>query len=379
MIIVHVAPPFLAIDKTMKYGGTEREILSLSRKQEEAGYHTKILAPADSTVDGLIPTTRSIGVDEIYTPTLDKHKVRANSWGKLEHVAKVLEYNTTNDDLFFHVHDDYLVPFLPLLKVPSVVTLHSPYEDFWPAEEYPELMAKTRNLIALSQSHKRIYESYGYTIRGVVYNGIDVENFPFSVQKDDYLLSLSAIATHKGQKVAVDVALASRRNLIIAGNIGDQDYFNREIKPHLHYDLSSSEDKLAAYRALPPGRKVVYVGAVNDEQKKPLLARASAFLMPILWEEPFGLVVVESLACGTPVIAFSRGSMPELIQSGKTGYLCTTPAEMVQTLERITSIEHALCRRDVEERFSSNKAAQEYLTLYQEIAGTNFLQHKPNK
>jgi glycosyltransferase involved in cell wall biosynthesis len=366
--VVHVAPPFLPLDPQMKYGGIERVILSLLSKQKEiSGHDILVIAPSDSTIAGLIPTVRSIGVADIYSTMIDKDEVRKNTWVKMEHVAAVLNQMQNNHDTVFHLHDDYLLPFAVNTCAPFVMTLHSPYEEFWTTETSPDVVREARGLVAISRKQKEIFESHGYQVLDVIYNGIDVELHQHSAQKDDFLLTLSAIAPHKGQHIAIDISKASGKPLIIAGNIANTQYHEAKVRPHIQYDLSCEADKLTAYRALPHGQKIVYVGPVDDEQKKPLYAKAEAFLMPILWEEPFGLVAVEALAGGTPVITMNRGALPEIVQNGETGYICDNVREMIHAVSRLHRISPHMCRRSAEERFSSKKMAERYLEIYAKI------------
>ena len=368
MKIIHVAPPFLPLDSNMDYGGTERVIISLINKELRSGLNqVQVIAPQDSTLSGLLPTISSIGVDEIYQEATPKIKVRFNSWAKMANVGKVLEYAAQNRTSVFHVHDDLLVPFFPQIGNQVLMTLHSPYEEFWMTEEFPGIEKIARNLVAISNKQKQIYQSHNYSIREVIYNGIDIENHPYSYLKDDFLLSLGAIVPHKGQYQAIQIAKSTDNSLILAGNIGNQIYFDREIKPHIEYDLSDQLDKLAAYRQLPLRPKIVYVGSVNDVQKLPLYAQAKAFLMPVSWEEPFGLVAIEALAGGTPVIATARGALPELIDSGRTGFLCNTPAEMSEALRSIKNINPQDCRRYVEDNFSLDMTVRKYLEPYHQV------------
>ena len=370
MKIIHIAPPFLALKEGMEYGGTERDILALNKKQREQGLETRIIATSDSTLnrtDTLLPTVDSIGVADIYDQNLTSSAHRSNTYAKLEHCAAVMRYVSNEPEAFLHVHDDYLLPFLNLLPNPSLLNIHGDYETFWQPEKHPLLMRGYSPLIAISHSHKKIFESHGFSIKGVVYNGIPIESFPFRDRKREYLLTLSAIAPHKGQKTAVSVAQALGRDLIIAGNVVDQAYFC-SFKDAIAHDLSSHSHKLSAYLELPANPKIVYVGSVNDEQKKPLFSHAKAFLMPIEWEEPLGLVMIEALACGTPVIAFNRGAVPEIVVDGKTGYIVETAAEMIEAVKKIDRINPHDCRKYAEQNFSMDLMAQRYSALYQEIS-----------
>lgn len=364
--IIHVLPPFLAVSSDMEYGGIERRVVNIARQQRIAGFDVGIIATSDSSIDNLIPTVKSIGVGDIYHNNIPQDVVRNNTWYKLEHVAKVMEYDKKLNDVFFHVHDDYLLAFLRFFKNPYIFTVCNDYMYFWDAKNHPEVAKKAKNIVAMSNSQKRILESHGYDVFAVVYSDIDCSNFDFSDKKDDFLLSLSVIAPHKGQDIAITVAKENASDLVIAGNIGDSEYFEKKIKQNIDYDISDSNDKYATYLSLPKGQKIVYVGAVNDFQKRPLFSKASAFLAPFLLEEPFPGVVLESLASGTPVITFNNGTMPEVIVSGKNGFLCSTSDDMVTSLRGLSQISYLDCRKSVE-RFSLPVIANEYLILYDSV------------
>jgi glycosyltransferase involved in cell wall biosynthesis len=188
---------------------------------------------------------------------------------------------------------------------------------------------------------------------GAVHNAIDIASFPFREKKDDYLLCLNRIAPEKGTHLAIEAARRAGRTLIVAGKVGEPDrqYYETVVKPLLD------------------GRNVVYVGEADYRMKKELYSRAACLLNPICWEEPFGLVPVEAMACGTPVIAFTRGSMPELVVDGETGFLVHDVDSMVAALARIDGIQPALCRRHVETNFDVPVMVEAYLRLYREIIG----------
>jgi glycosyltransferase involved in cell wall biosynthesis len=166
------------------------------------------------------------------------------------------------------------------------------------------------------------------------------------------LVFLGRLERIKGPHTAIRVARASGRKLVLAGNIpslpGAQAFFDTEIAPHLD------------------GEKIAYVGPVNDEQKNRLLGQAAALLMPIEWREPFGIVMAEALACGTPVLGFPLGSVPEVVQDGVNGFLCSNVEEMVEAVGKIGSLSRAACRRDFEERFSDRVLVTQYEGLYRD-------------
>jgi glycosyltransferase involved in cell wall biosynthesis len=187
---------------------------------------------------------------------------------------------------------------------------------------------------------------------GVIYNAIDVETFPFNAgPRDDYLLYLSRISREKGTHLAIEVARRAGRRLVIAGNIDDTDrpYFESEVLPRVDGDA------------------ITYVGEANSVQKRELFANAQCLLAPITWNEPFGLFMAEAMACGTPVVAFRMGSVPEVVEDGVTGYVVTTVGEMVEALDRLDGISPEACRRRVEERFSTARMADDYMAAYEQV------------
>jgi glycosyltransferase involved in cell wall biosynthesis len=186
----------------------------------------------------------------------------------------------------------------------------------------------------------------------VIPNGVNLEKYNFtpSVSADAPLVFLGRIERIKGAHTAIGIAKKTKRRLLIAGNHAktgrDYEYFKNEILPHCDQ------------------RSIEYIGEVDDTQKSELLASASALLFPVEWDEPFGIVMVEALACGTPVIASSRGSVPEVIKHKVTGFICNSPDEMTEAVGMIPRIERIECRKDAEARFSDKVITQAYLRLY---------------
>ncbi len=190
---------------------------------------------------------------------------------------------------------------------------------------------------------------------GVVYNAVDVASFPFRERKDDYLLCLNRVHPAKGTHLAIEVARRAGRKLIIAGKV----------------DRDGREYYETAVRPLVDGRDVVFLGEADCRLKRELYAAAACVLMPICWDEPFGLVMVEAMACGTPVIAFNRGAAPELIVDGETGFLVEDVDSMMEALGRIDTIEPDHCRQHVQANFDVPVMVEGYLRLYREIAGAH--------
>ncbi len=198
-----------------------------------------------------------------------------------------------------------------------------------------------------------------YCCAVTIYNGVNIADYDFNatIAPDAPLVFLGRIQAEKGTAIAIETARRTGRKLIIAGNIPDealhQAYFKEQVEPYVD------------------GGQIVYIGAVNDRQKNELLQNALALLMPVTWDEPFGIVMAEALACGTPVIGFNRGAVPEIIRQGINGFVCNTTDEMVQAITRAAQIDRNACRKIAEENFSARVLGQQYLQLYQTITGKN--------
>ncbi|MEO6231206.1 MAG: glycosyltransferase [Ferruginibacter sp.] len=185
-----------------------------------------------------------------------------------------------------------------------------------------------------------------------VFNFTDVNYFePSANNKKEYLFFLGRIEDVKGTREAIEVAIATGKNIIVAGNIqtGHEAYFDKEIKPYLTNPL------------------VQYVGAVDDKQKKQYLQNAAALIFPIKWEEPFGIVMAESLACGVPVIGMRRGSVPEVIADGKNGFICNSVSEMIDAVAKLGSLKEDFIRADAVGRFSLEHITVRYIQLLKDM------------
>ena len=182
-----------------------------------------------------------------------------------------------------------------------------------------------------------------------IHHGIDLAQFPYREDAGDYLLFFGRIHHHKGVHEAIEVARRTGMRLVIAGIVQDEAYFQEQVEPHID------------------GSAVEYLGSVGPEKRQEVLGGALALLHLIHFDEPFGLSVVESMACGTPVIAFGRGSMPELIRDGSTGFIVADTDAAVQAVGRIDSLDRRACRDEVEERFTCQHMARRYLDVYRKI------------
>jgi glycosyltransferase involved in cell wall biosynthesis len=216
-------------------------------------------------------------------------------------------------------------------------------------------------------------------MQDVIHHGIDPEGFPPAGPpgKQDYLFSIGRITRDKGQDKAIEVARRTGSRLVVAGNVQnkkeDQGFFE-SLKPT--FDLMIKGDFSVADEhyydqvmrpILASDHRIIYVGEVNSGQKKLWYQHARATLFPIQWGEPFGLVLIESLASGTPVVAFRRGSVPEIVNHGKTGFVVDTLNEMIEAVKAIRLIDPGDCRRHVQDHFSINAMARKYASLYRQL------------
>jgi glycosyltransferase involved in cell wall biosynthesis len=234
--------------------------------------------------------------------------------------------------------------FAAFAKFPTVALLHSP-----PTFTDSAVMASApaQKYISISNNQRKLAK--GAKFIATIYHGVDTRSLRYQPSPGTYLAFLGRIRDYKGVAEAIATAQTLRMPLKIAGPIGDADYFAKLVKPKL-------------------SKQIQYVGEITHSQKSAFLGRALATLFPIGWEEPFGLVIPESLACGTPVIAFKRGSVPELLRDGKTGYIVKTVAQMIAAVRKIKNIKRQTCRREAERHFSVERMVNDYARLLSRIA-----------
>ena len=248
-------------------------------------------------------------------------------------------------DEFDIIHNNY--DFLPLsysslIKTPMVTTIHgfSSPKIIPVYKKYNE----TTNYVSISNADRSPDLDYIRT----VYHGIDMENFTLNEHKGDYLVYFGRICPDKGTYQAIQVAKMAKMKLVIAGIIQDKTYYEECVKPFLNDEIT-------------------YIGCANPKERDMVLGNAYVLLHPINFSEPFGLSVVESMACGTPVIAFGKGSMTEIIENGINGFIVSNINEMAERLKDIKNISRKICRDTVVKRFSQDRMVKEYIEVYKEI------------
>ncbi len=316
------------------YGPWESVVSVLTEGLVRRGADVILFATKDSLTQAELRSVCQSGYEE-------DRSIDPKVWECL-HISEVFEHAQEFD--LIHSHFDFLpLTYTAFVKTPVLATIHG-FSSPKILPVYEKYNGKV-HYVSISDADRSERLSYVRT----VHHGIELEKFDFNPNPDEYLLFFGRIHPDKGTREAIEVAKRSGRRLIIAGIIQDQDYFDAQVKPHID------------------DNQVQYIGSVGPDERNRVLRQAYAMLHLIHFEEPFGLSVVESMACGTPVIAFNRGSMPELITSGVNGFLVHDADGAVETLAQVGSLERAACRRTAEERFSSERMVDEYLFVYRGI------------
>jgi len=316
------------------YGPWESVVSLLTEELVRLGLDLTLFASGDSQTSGKLVAVcpRPYSEDDSVDPKV----------AECLHISEVFERAADFDVI--HNHYDFLpLTYSALVKTPVVTTIHG-FSSPAIIPVYKKYNARS-HYVAISEADKSPELDYLATI----HHGIDVAQFPFLEAEGKYLLFFGRIHPHKGVREAIDVAQRVGIKLVIAGIIQDQDYFAAEVEPHID------------------GRTVEYLGSVGPDQRADVLGHALALLHLISFDEPFGLSMVESMACGTPVIAFPRGSIPELIRHGETGYIVEDIEHAVDAVAALRSIDRSACREDVERRFSHTRMARDYVDAYEKI------------
>lgn len=327
------------------YGGIEWVVHLLVEELVDRGHAVTLFASGDSRTSARLVAAFDEGQTSHMHSTMHDaaHAGAAFRAIAAEHVA-ARPYDVLHD------HSAWIaVAVAPLLPVPVVHTLHGAWHDRNRA--FFARVSDTVSLVAISafQTHDNPDAVYA----GVVPNAVDVAGLPYSAEKDDYLLCLGRIARDKGQGIAVEVAQRLGMPLVLAGKVDagqDTTYFQEAVLPHVD------------------GSLIRFEGEVAHERKYELLSRARALLFPIQWPEPFGLVMAEAMACGTPVVAMRNGSVPEIVVDGETGFVVSDADTMRKAVERLGEISPERCRAHVEKRFSPAAMADGYLRVYEAAA-----------
>jgi glycosyltransferase involved in cell wall biosynthesis len=332
--IALIAPPFIAVPPA-DYGGTELFVAHLAEGLLEAGLEVIVYANGESTVKA----ERRWIYDRSEWPI----KNPEHAWIRdLNHVSWAVQDAARDCDVI-HVQSPAALSFSRFTQRPTILTLHGPHDpkisDFY--KFYPDV-----HYVCIS--HDQCKQESMPRMR-TVHHGIDLNQYQLVEHKQRYLSFIGRIAPLKGTHIAIDVAKRTGIPLKIAGDVQPQyrEYFEKKIKPQID------------------GKLVEYIGLADLKIKNDLLGNSMAMLFPIQWNEPFGLVMVEAMACGTPVLAMPGGSVPEVIGQGTSGYVCRSAPEMAKRVQEL-NMQPAIVRQYVQDNFSIQRMARDYVKVYED-------------
>jgi glycosyltransferase involved in cell wall biosynthesis len=316
------------------YGPWESVASLLTEGLVSRGHDVTLFATADSQTSGTLHAVCPRGYEE------DRSLI-PKVWECL-HISALFEHADAFE--IIHNHFDFLpLTYTGMTATPVVTTIHG-FSSPGILPVYKKYNGKTF-YVSISDTDRSPDLDYIKTI----HHGIDIKQFDFQPAPDDYLLFFGRIHMDKGTREALNIARACGKKLILAGIIQDQAYYDQYVAPRIDND------------------KVVFIGSAGPAERNRLLGKACALLHPIQFNEPFGLSVIESMACGTPVIAFSKGAMPELIENAKSGFLVNNVDEAIESVSRIEEIDRAYCRRCVERHFTIDRMIDEYIQVYEAV------------
>jgi glycosyltransferase involved in cell wall biosynthesis len=344
MKIAQIAPLWERVPPPA-YGGIELVAALLTEELVRRGHEVTLFASGDSTTQAKLES-------------IHPHPLRLDPSIKEAGVYEMLHlshaYEKADEFDIVHSHMGYVaLPYAKMVKTPTVHTLHG---IFTPDNEKMFSYAKKEPYVSISDAQQK--KELGLNYVTTVYNGIDFTTHQFHLEPDrsPYLAFLGRISPEKGTHLAIEIAKKSGWQLRMAGKVDvvDVEYFEQEIKPHID------------------GEQIIYLGEANHTQKNRLLGGAVATLFPITWREPFGLVMIESMAAGTPVIATKLGSTPEIIVDGKTGFLCNEMSEFISAIDKAAKLDRYAIRNDVTHRFGVKQMVDGYEAVYRQLLAKRF-------
>lgn len=378
-----IAPPWLSTYPGCYYG-IENVVHNLSASLHKRGHEVVLFGVGGST---------SPAAKRYWYHEEDQYKHIHRPWYQAvpiisAHILYALNIIREAGDFdIIHDHNSFMGPSVMAFAngglPPILHTLHEPFTNEKLIKQglpdnhmlFEQLQhAKRMYFNGVSKSQlKNVPKKLAKNLVGVVYNGIDFNDYAYGDKKKDYFLTVSRVAADKGQAIAAKLTNELGEKYKFAGMIGSIISTKKQLEAQLAHpdeDAQHSSDFKHFVEKIQPWlipKQIEYIGAVFGERKMKLLSEAKAFLAPITWEEPFGIAIVDALACGTPVVAYRRGAFPEIIEHGKNGFLADTETEFKQYMKRVHEIDPAYCRESIEKRFSAEKMADEYLTRYEKV------------
>ncbi|HLZ60039.1 MAG TPA: glycosyltransferase family 4 protein [Ktedonosporobacter sp.] len=357
MKIAHIAPPWITIPPK-NYGGTEIVLYHLIEEQVAQGHEVTLFAPGDARTSARLISFFPHALIDTGVPWQGHLKA-------YYHLYKAIEYIKGHDFDIVHTHlsssaDMYLFPLTAHLATPHVMTLHSrfPFDrvQSWTGDADDCYMewASSVPLVVISE-HVRAASTLSLNIVEVVHHGLPMTLFqPTTKQPESFFVWLGRFFPEKGPHLAIEAAKKAGVPIVLAGTVDQHvqesvDYFETMIQPHIDQ------------------KQIQYLGPVDMKQKIDLLSRARGLLNPIQWEEPFGMVMIEAMALGCPVITFNRGAASEVVVHGRSGFLVHDVSEMAQCISRIGELDRPVIRAHVEQHFTVHTMAEKYTRVYRKV------------
>jgi glycosyltransferase involved in cell wall biosynthesis len=351
MKIAHVIPVMTTVPP-IKYGGIERIVETLATMQAQAGHQVTVFCAKESTLSGPNITLHEVAPFPTVKDLSQNKKYEIHEW------IEIVAYQADFDIIHFHYEpiigwfhiEGIEFNLLNYIHVPFINTFHNTtwidkHIEYY--KSHTELHPNT--YVFISQRQREALSFLPHT--QVIHNATDVASFQFNDKPQDYFAFLGRITPDKGIVQAIQIAKQSGQKLVIAAKVDptDQEFYEKEVKD------------------LIDGEQIKFIGEVDFAGKNELLRNAKALLFPIQWEEPFGLAVIEALACGTPVVALNRASIPEIITDKVTGIICNSVEEIISRLGEVDSIDRAKCRQAAEENFTNERMYAEYMACYEKV------------
>ncbi len=322
-----------------KYGGTERVVYELTEGLVKRGHDVTLFASGNSKTSAQLYSLLPKSIRELNL----KNPYGLNEWNILN--VGVAYAHQSEFDI---IHDHNYVISMPTANLSRTSVIHTVHGCFH-EDNIPLYSILNRvNLVTISKKQEEMGK--GLNIIGTVYNGLSMDHYPFSREHDGYLLVIARISEEKGIHYAIDVAEALDLPLIIGGRISTNEYkyFTEQIKPRL-------------------SGKIKWVGEVNEKDRNVLMSKAMCMLHPVTWPEPFGLTMIEAMACGCPVVALNQGSISEVIADGRTGFVVNSVEGMTYAVKRIHEIRRTACRAYALDKFNAQTMVDSYERIYQNI------------
>jgi glycosyltransferase involved in cell wall biosynthesis len=338
--VAMVAPPWFDVPP-QGYGGIEQMLADLIGGLVARGHKVTLVgAGRDGTAANFEQTYAKPPSERLGEPVPEVLHAAA--------AARILDDLDVGHNLDI-VHDHTLAGPLTATgrTTPTVATMHGPVDGEYAL--YFRQLGSSVALVALSEAQRRMAPDLNWV--ATVPNGIDVATYPYREDKEDWTLFVGRFSPEKGAHLAIDAARGAGRRILLAGKLSEpveEEYFEREIRPRLGDDAK-------------------FIGETDAEGKRELYAKAACLLFPVQWEEPFGLVMVEAMACGTPVVALAEGSVPEVVVDGRTGFVRDSPDELSAAVARISEIRAADCRAHVAEHFDVDVMVTGYERVYRQL------------